>query len=93
MKLENTDEDKKELERFYNFVKDLNGTRLKAMRNRVRALYDSHFSVNGAMNQLQGFLKYGNAGSDLRCTGQGPLGTTASKQGPWHRKKVAKQRK
>jgi hypothetical protein len=41
--------------------------RVNQMRLNVRALYKSHFSKEGVMNQFRNFLRKGFRGSDLRC--------------------------
>ena len=56
-----------ELGRFMHMVSSLTDEDVAKMRKRVRSLYHSHFTVNGSMNQLFLFLKYGFEASDLRC--------------------------
>ena len=40
---------------------------LAAMRTAVRAVRESHFTYDGVMEQIIGFIRNGTAGSDLRC--------------------------
>ncbi|KAH0791397.1 exostosin family protein [Histomonas meleagridis] len=48
-------------------IDKMNYTELTEMRNRVRSLSSTHFTVAGAMGQIAKFLKYGFHGTDLRC--------------------------
>jgi hypothetical protein len=46
--------------------------RIKEMRLKIRSMWDSHFSIAATWRHIRGFLKYGFAGSDLRCAPYSP---------------------
>ena len=50
-----------------DFVKGMSIERRADMQQRIRSLYDSHFTVTGAFSQVELFLKGGFRSSDLRC--------------------------
>ena len=57
-----------EFSKITEFVGNLTPERVESMRSRIRGMYATHFSVNGAMTQLENFLMYGFTGTDLRCS-------------------------
>lgn len=56
-----------EIEKFVDVVNKLTPERINFMRKTVRKYRDSHFTMNGTMNQISLFMKYGYQKSDLRC--------------------------
>jgi hypothetical protein len=52
---------------FVKVVGQLTDRRLRQMRATVRKFRDTHFTMEATMRQIGLFMKYGYAGSDLRC--------------------------
>ena len=50
-----------------DFVKGMSSERRSGMQQRIRSLYDSHFTMAGAFSQVELFLTGGFRASHLRC--------------------------
>lgn len=57
----------KDVEQFVNVVNKLTPERINFMRKTIVKYRDSHVTMNGTMNQIRLFMKYGYKKSDLRC--------------------------
>lgn len=57
----------KDVEQFVDVVNKLTPERIEFMRKTIRKYRDSHITMNGTINQIGLFMKYGYAKSDLRC--------------------------
>lgn len=56
-----------DVEGFADVVNKMTPERVRYMRSNVRKYRDSHFTMNGTINQIGLFMKYGYRRSDLRC--------------------------
>jgi hypothetical protein len=56
-----------DVEKFVKVVDGLTKERLEFMRKTVRKYRDSHFTIEGTIRQIAGFLQGGYEKSDLRC--------------------------
>ncbi|OHT04941.1 hypothetical protein TRFO_27443 [Tritrichomonas foetus] len=56
-----------EIPKMAEMVRNISQERLKFMRSVIRKYRDSHFTLNGTLYQIEMFMKYGFAMSDLRC--------------------------
>lgn len=57
----------KDVKKFVNVVNKLTPERIKFMRKTIRKYRESHFTMNGTINQIRMFMKDGYEKSDLRC--------------------------
>lgn len=59
---------RKEIPQMAKMVKEISQKRIKYMRSVILKYRNSHFTLNATLNQIEMFMKYGFAMSDLRCT-------------------------
>lgn len=57
----------KNVKEFVHVVNKLTPERIKFMRETIKKYRNSHFTMNGTINQIRLFMKYGFKKSDLRC--------------------------
>lgn len=48
-------------------IKETPPSEIRKMREKIRSLYSTHFTVNATFNHIKSFLLYGFTKSDLRC--------------------------
>lgn len=59
---------RKEIPQMAKMVKEISQKRINFMRSVILKYRNSHFTLNATLNQIDMFMKYGFAMSDLRCT-------------------------
>ncbi|KAK8878490.1 hypothetical protein M9Y10_005265 [Tritrichomonas musculus] len=59
---------RKEIPQMAKMVKEISQKRIKFMRSVILKYRNSHFTLNATLKQIEMFMKYGFAMSDLRCT-------------------------